>query len=282
MTLFPLTDCCERLSVDPKTLRQWIKHAGLPLHAHPTDARVKCLTMPQVQQLASSHGRILQPHPVLPLGSGASTSVCGEPQPLTSPACPASPSEADLHQQLASLEAQVALLHQQLAHLTSVLLMGQETSLDPPRASLAALVPPAGPQRSCSPELPQMKGIAQAEAGPRPHPAESRRRPLLPLIEYGAHGSYIVICPQEGELHLSPDSPEWFAWLASVSSFRFVGKRGRFTACRVYDKGPTRSWQAHRVIHQRHYKPHLGVTEHLTIDCLEQAAARLQSYVDSH
>jgi hypothetical protein len=93
--------------------------------------------------------------------------------------------------------------------------------------------------------------------------------------------SYIVICPQEGELHLRPDSPEWFAWLACVSSFRFVGKCGRFTACRVYDKGPTRSWQAHRVIHQRHYKPHLGVTEHLTIDCLEQAAARLQSYVDS-
>jgi hypothetical protein len=104
---------------------------------------------------------------------------------------------------------------------------------------------------------------------------------LLPLIEYGAQGTYVVICPQEGELHLSPDSPEWFAWLASVSSFRFVGKLGRFTACRVYDKGPTRSWQAHRVIHQRHYKPHLGVTECLTIDRLEQAAAILQSYVNS-
>jgi hypothetical protein len=90
-----------------------------------------------------------------------------------------------------------------------------------------------------------------------------------------------VICPQEGELPLRPDSPEWFAWLACVSSFRFVGRRGRFTACRVYDKGPIRSWQAHRVIHQHHDKPHLGVTEHLTIDRLEQAAARLQSYVNS-
>jgi hypothetical protein len=104
---------------------------------------------------------------------------------------------------------------------------------------------------------------------------------LLPLIEYGAGGSYVVICPQEGELHLPPDSPEWFAWLASVSSFRFVGKYGRFTACRVYDKGPTRAFQAHRVIQQRHYKPHLGVTECLTIDRLEQAAATLQSYADS-
>jgi hypothetical protein len=278
MTLFPLTDCCERLSVDPKTLRQWVKQAGLPLHAHPTDARVKCLTLPQVQQLASSHGRTLQPHPVLSLGSGAATSVCGEPQPLTPSACP---SEADLQQQLASLQAQVVLLQQQLAHLTSVLFLGPQTSVDQARASLSALMPPTGSLRPCSPALPQQGETSQAEVGPRPHPAESRRRPLLPLIEYGAYGAYVVICPQEGELHLRPDSPEWFAWLASVSSFRFVGKHGRFTACRVYDKGPTRSWQAHRVIHQRHYKPHLGVTEHLTIDCLEQAAATLQSYVDS-
>jgi hypothetical protein len=278
MTLFPLTDCCERLSVDAKTLRQWVKHAGLPLHAHPTDARVKCLTLPQVQQLASSHGRTLQPQPVLPLGSGASTSVCGEPQPLTSPACP---SEADLQQQLTSLQAQIVLLQQQLAHLTSVLLLGPQTSVDHARASLSALMPPTESLRPCSAAFPQKGETSQAEAGPRPLPAESRRRPLLPLIENGAHGTYVVICPQEGELHLSPDSPEWFAWLASVSSFRFVGKRGRFTACRVYDKGPTRSWQAHRVIHQRHYKPHLGVTECLTIDRLEQAAAILQSYVNS-
>src|SRR5258708_12181173 len=123
MTLFPLTDCCERLSVDPKTLRQWIKHAAMPLHAHPTDARVKCLTLPQVQQLASSHGRILQPHPVLPLGSGASTSVCGEPQPLTSPASPASPSEADLHQKLTPLEAPAPLLPPQLPPLPPLLLL---------------------------------------------------------------------------------------------------------------------------------------------------------------
>jgi hypothetical protein len=93
--------------------------------------------------------------------------------------------------------------------------------------------------------------------------------------------SSVVICPKVGELPLRPDSPEWFAWLASVSSFRFVGKCGRFTACRVSDKGPTRAFQAHRVIHQRHDKPHLGVTECLTIDRLEQAAARLQSYVNS-
>ena len=114
MTTLPLLDCCEMLTIDPKTLRHWLRQAGIPLQPHPTDARVKCLTMEQVQALAALHGRALKPHPALPSGSGASTSACAEPKPLISPA---SPSEADLHQRLATLEAQVALLHHQLAHL---------------------------------------------------------------------------------------------------------------------------------------------------------------------
>jgi len=266
------------LGIDPKTLRNWLRHAQLHFVAHPTDARLKCLTLPQVQQLASTHGRTLQPHHLPPLGSGELTAVCGEPQALKAPACS---SETELHRQLASLQAQVVLQQQQLTHLISLLLLGPQTSVDQVRTSLAALMSSTGSLWPCSQALPQQEEISQAETGPRPHPAESRRRPLLPLIEYGAGGSYVVICPQQGELHLHPDSPEWFAWLASVSSFRFVGKGGRFTACRVYDKGPTRSWQAHRFIHQHLYKPHLGVTECLTIDRLEQAAAKLQSYVDS-
>ena len=278
MTLFPLTDCCDLLAVDPKTLRQWLKHAAMSLQTHPTDARVKCLTLPQVQQLAGSHGRTLQLHLVPPLGSGGSSAGCGESQPLPLPVCP---SQADLQRQLVSLQAQVMVLQQQLAHLTSLLLLGPQTTVPQIRASLAALLPATGSLQPSSPARPQQGESSHAESGPRPHPAENRRRPLLPLIEYGASGNYVVICPKLGELQLLPDSPEWFAWLASVSSFRFVGKCGRFTACRVYDKGPTRAFQAHRYIHQHLYKPHLGVTECLTIDRLEQAAAKLQSYVDS-
>jgi len=53
------------------------------------------------------------------------------------------------------------------------------------------------------------------------NPAELRARArLIPLIEYGAAGTYVVICPQEGELALPPDSPEWFGWFATLSSFR--------------------------------------------------------------
>jgi hypothetical protein len=72
------------------------------------------------------------------------------------------------------------------------------------------------------------------------------------LIEYGAQGAYVIISSQEGELQLAPDSAEWFEWRAPISSFRFVGKQGRFTAYR-HDR-LSRSWRAHRVIHQHHYK----------------------------
>jgi hypothetical protein len=114
--------------------------------------------------------------------------------------------------------------------------------------------------------------------GRRLHPAEIRARSrVLPLIEYGAHGSYVVICPQEGELHLTPDSSEWFDWLATLSSFRFVGQQGRFSA---YRKGRmSRRWSAYRTMHQHDYQHYLGTTDPLTIDYLEQMAAKLQSYM---
>ncbi len=51
------------------------------------------------------------------------------------------------------------------------------------------------------------------------HPTE-KRAPLIPLIACTATGSYALICPKEGELHITPDSAEWFAWLTSLSSFR--------------------------------------------------------------
>ncbi len=85
----------------------------------------------------------------------------------------------------------------------------------------------------------------------------------------------MIFSSQEGELPLVPDSTEWFDWLASISSFRFVGKQGRFTAYRHDHR--SRSWRAHRVIHQRHCKQTLGVTDQLTIHRLEQVAAALQS-----
>jgi len=114
----------------------------------------------------------------------------------------------------------------------------------------------------------------------QPLAVEQRARSRLPaLIEYGAQGAYVIISSQEGEVHLTPDSAEWFEWLASISSFRFVGQQGRFTAYR-HDR-LSRSWRAHRRIHQQDYRQLLGTTDQLTIQRLEQAAAAIQSHLSS-
>jgi hypothetical protein len=110
------------------------------------------------------------------------------------------------------------------------------------------------------------------------HPTEKRNH-LIPLIEYGARGQYVLLSPEEGELPITADSPEWFAWLASLSSFRFVGQQGRFSARRGYNRGPNRCWYAQRGIHQKNYSKYIGVSEHLTTARLEQVAAQFQSYL---
>jgi hypothetical protein len=84
-------------------------------------------------------------------------------------------------------------------------------------------------------------------------------------------------------VHLEPDSRAWFDWLATLSSFRFVGQGGRFTAHRGYNNHgqQTRFWSASRCVRRHTYKHSLGVTESLTIASLEHIAARLQSDIDA-
>src|SRR5438128_4779904 len=69
MTLMTQMDCCTRLGIGPKTLRHWLRHAKMQFSTHPADARLKCLTEEQVQQLATLHARALQmaPDPSLAL-----------------------------------------------------------------------------------------------------------------------------------------------------------------------------------------------------------------------
>jgi hypothetical protein len=296
MTTFPLTDCCEMLAIDPKTLRQWLRHSNMPLHAHPTDARVKCLTAEQVQRLASLHGRALQPHEGFTKAPLVDTSPLGarETPTHTDSARSLAPekmvptallAEADLIKQLCQLETKVATMQEQLAQLALALLHERELRSERRLQALEALIQQTGGQEASRQELQTMDAGVRQDGGPaqgrRLHSAEIRARSrVLPLIEYGAHGTSVVICPQEGELPLTPDSPEWFDWLATLSSFRFVGQLGRFTAYRGgSSRHPSRTWSACRYIHHRNYKRYLGVTDRLTIDCLEQGAATLQSQV---
>jgi hypothetical protein len=274
MTSLSFIECCQLLTVDPKTLRQWLAQAQMSLHAHPTDARIKCLTHEQVFVLANLHDRVLQ-------SSVFAAFACPTPSQPESPKPFPTASDADLHTRLARLEAYVATLQTQLTDLTLQLLREREQrieerqpALEAERASADHLsVPFSGGASalSCQPAMPALMC----------HPTEKRNQ-LIPLIEYSARGHYVLISPEEGELPITPDSPEWFAWLASLSSFRFVGKLGRFSARRGYNRGPNRCWYAQRGIHQKNYSKYIGVSECITVARLEQVAAHFQSYLTLH
>ena len=61
MNLFPLSHVGALLGIDPKTLRLWLHEADLTAIPHPEDARQKCLSLTQIQQVADTHGRHLPP-----------------------------------------------------------------------------------------------------------------------------------------------------------------------------------------------------------------------------
>lgn len=84
-------------------------------------------------------------------------------------------------------------------------------------------------------------------------------------------------------MHIQVDSAEWFGWLATLVSFRFAGPAGRFMAYRNANQGRrTLSWIAHRYFHGRRFKTALGVTDRLTIVCLEQVAAQLHAHLTAY
>lgn len=297
MILFPLMECCQQLAIDPKTLRRWLEQATMPLHGHPSDGRRKCLTQEQVQQLALLHGRALKPQEARPIASLVGLSSLGaqqEPshlQPISEmvPGKTASVvvlEEEKLLQKLCHLEAQVIAQQQQLVLLTRDLLRERAMRMERHLSPLDTHAPPQGDAKSLGSHhenLITSMHFPQDTARPL-HPAEQRARFLVlpPLIEYSTSGTYVVISSQEGEIPLIPDSLEWFDWFRTLSSFRFVGKLGRLSACRGYNRRrPIRTWYAYRTIHQHDYKHYLGVSEHLTVAHLEAMAATFQSYVDA-
>ena len=80
------------------------------------------------------------------------------------------------------------------------------------------------------------------------------------------------------KLALIPDSPAWFAWLETISSLRFLGQQGRWSAYRDKRRA-AHGWFAYRRIHGQQNVHALGSPHELTIACFEQMASILQSYV---
>jgi hypothetical protein len=269
--------------------------ANMSLAIHPTDARITCVSEEHLQRVASLHGRSLQ-SPAR-LDTASPPLVPSQIQPLPVPANggePASPAcllptphvpDAELTRKLACLESRLDTLHEQIAQFALALLQERERSIEHRITTLESLMQHfMGGQMSNQP-VPEVRKEPTCSVPPHRllHPAEQlarSRRP--PLIEYCASGIYVIISSQEGEVHLEPNSRAWFDWLATLSSFRFIGPGGRFTAHRGYKQGQqTHFWSASRCVRRHTSKHYLGVTESLTLASLEHIAARLQSEVDA-
>jgi hypothetical protein len=297
MATFPVATGARLLGTHPKTLHHWLKAAEFPLAAHPTDARLKCVAEEYLLALAKQHGRPLPALSAVPtLESYISTSSLAAEQVKPLPAHAGEPAHgavllsapaaslADLLVQLAQLQTQVATLQHHLVRLTLELLQERTGDSQQRLRPLEALVSQAlGPVHA--PEQTPLAGLPVPSHPPerRLLPAEVRARSrVTALIEYGAQGQYVAVCPRQGVLSLVPDAPQWFDWLASLTSFRFVGPAGRFSACRASEKGQyTRCWAARRWVHGHDFWHYLGVTDRLTLASLEQAAAALQARVDA-
>lgn len=280
MATVPVATGARLLGIHPKTLRHWLTTAHLPLVPHPTDARIRCVAEAALLEVASLHSR---PLPELSAGTTLETDKVAGGAAASTPGAPAASLVEVLHQ-LAQVQAHVATLQHQLARLTLDLLQERtgnpeqrlqilEVLVSPPVASVQPL--PQAIMGNPSPPFPP--------PAPRLLPAEVRARSRVSaLIEYGAQGQYVAVCPRQGVLSLVPDSPQWFDWLAGLSSFRFIGPAGRFSACRASEKGQyTRCWAARRWFHGHDFWHYLGVTDRLTLASLEQAAVALQARVDA-
>ena len=278
MTLLPFTDCCLLLGVDPKTLRLWLTSAHLSCCPHPTDARLKCLTLPQLRQLATLHDRFLPDplpgeanHP----GSSPVTQASKSPD-RPAPHEAALPPEADLRHQIFLLQMHVASLQEHVTQLALALVQQQqlhwERAVASPSPSLPSPVVPSTPL----PKTPRHRPVAAKPASPANR--DQPRSRALPLIEQGADGQWVVISPTQGVLPFTPDSPAWFAWLSSLTAFTFQSQQGHFSATRKFRNGQRiQSWNVHRSLHGRSCTLYLGLTSTLTLARLQEIAATIHA-----
>lgn len=251
MTFVSVTQATACLGIDAKTLHRWLNDAQLCLQNHPHDGRQKGLSQEQLELLARLHQRRLTPL-----------------SPSSSPPVPPDASELvpvllALPDRLASLQAQIIALQQQVAELTQLL---QQQA--PASQSAAAAKSGKQPKKPTSPAS-------------RSRPAANTPKKLthvIPHVEYGTDGRYVVICPKKGRLPFEPDTPQWFAWVAKQDSFRFVGRSGHFTAHHEW-RVPRGAWRAHRHIRNHVHIQRLAPNQELTIAVLEQAAAALQAHL---
>jgi hypothetical protein len=181
MATFPIATGARLLGIHPKPLHHWLTAAAFPLAAHPTDARLKCVAEEHLLELAKQHGRPLPALSSVPaLARDAASSFAAEqatPLPAheaehahcaATLAAPAA-SLADLLQQLAYLQTQVATLQHHLVSFTLELLQERTGDSEQRLRPLEALVSQTLASFQ-APQLPQQTDVAGPLA-PSPRPA---------------------------------------------------------------------------------------------------------------
>ena len=96
---------------------------------------------------------------------------------------------------------------------------------------------------------------------------------IIPLVR-----SDRLIYQQDGdEQVLMVETPAWFDWLATASTFAFTGDMGTFTARkeRASNQRGGWYWKAYRTQHGKHSSLYLGKAEALTLDRLNTVAQAL-------
>ena len=259
MTFVSLAQATRSLGIDAKTLHRWLGEAHIPLHSSPHDGRKKGVSNEHLLLMAHLHQRSLAPLQQEP------------PSPVSSQVPELSAELLALPEQISALQAQIAALQQQVADLTRLLTQHRpEPAIQlPPTRPTSTARQKAKPTRA----TPRSRPAATAFAKTPPRPVH-----VIPRVEYGEEGHYVVICPKHGLLPFEPDTQEWFAWVVEQDSFRFVGKAGHFTAHHEW-RVPKGAWRAYRHIRNHNYIQRLAPNQDLTIAVLEQAAQALQAHL---
>src|SRR6266567_8704900 len=96
-------------------------------------------------------------------------------------------------------------------------------------------------------------------------------------IEYlkGTQDQYLIFAEGGHAQGLTPDTPQWFAWLAALPSFHFQGQSGQFSARQERKRRGTSYWYAYLKVRHQRLKRYLGTTDTLTLAKLEETASHL-------
>jgi len=135
-----------------------------------------------------------------------------------------------------------------------------------------ALISPPSPPPVSTP----ISSVAALRSVPGASPPPRPLFRAIPIIAFTADGCSQVVDPDKGIPALTPDSPQWFAWLASTTILTFQGRHGSFTATRRFRRGKrVQIWNVSRCLHGRSCTLSAGMTMTVTAARLEGLARQL-------